>query len=221
MQFLVVLGFMFVKMLQLVPLRPRKAITMTTVAVVLASAGYLEVNTGARSYKDLQTVLADKWRLEDFYHNLRWRELPDPERYYSLISADEPIIVIAKTTRTFALYLPSFTRTVYLTSPWGPFRTVPDIPRMPREIVLACKRFVIEESARSGRPVYAWDSIPAGAFELGIPFVESLARLKRISAVVSLVGPVDLVEGRPGWKLLWSEPEPHPLAVYRYFTSRD
>jgi hypothetical protein len=221
MQFLVILGFLFVKMLQLVPVRARKAISMTTVVVILISAGYQEVNTISRSYKDLKAVLEDKWSFDKFYRNSRWKELPDPKRYYSLISAEEPVIAITSNTRTFALYLPSFSRTVYLTSPWGPFRTVLDIPGMPTEIVTACKRFVSEESTRSGRPVYAWSSTPADAFKLGIPFVESLARLKRVSAVVSLVGPIDLIEGRPGWELLWTEGKPNALAVYRYSMTRD
>jgi hypothetical protein len=221
MQFLVMLGLVFVRMLQLVPVRARKAISITTVVAIVISAGYQEANAISRSYKDLKSVLEHQWSIDKFYRNARWKELPDPERYYSLISADEPVIAIANYTRTFALYLPSFRRTVYLASPWGPFRTVPDIPGMPMEIVAACKRFVIEESARSGRPVYAWDSTPADAFKLGIPFVESLARLKRVSAVVSLVGPIDLIEGRPGWELLWTEAKPNALAVYRYSMTGD
>jgi hypothetical protein len=221
MQFLVMFGLLFVKMLQRVPVRARKAISITTAVVIVISAGYLEVNTISRSYKDLQTVLEDQWSIDKFYRSSRWKELPNPERYYSLISADEPVIAITSHTRTFALYLPSFSRTVYLTSPWGPFRTVPDIPGMPMEIVTACKRFVSEESLRSGQPVYAWSSTPADAFRLGIPFVESLARLKSVSAIVSLVGPIDLLEGRPGWELLWIEGKPNALAVYRYSTTRD
>jgi hypothetical protein len=213
-QFLVMFGLLFVKMLQLVPIRARKAISITTAVVILISAGYQELNTISRSYKDLEVILEDQWSFDKFYRNSRWKELPDPKRYYSLIA-------ITSHTRTFALYLPSFSRTVYLTSPWGPFRTVLDIPGMPTEIVTACKRFVSEESTRSGRPVYAWSSTPADAFKLGIPFVESLARLKRVSAVVSLVGPIDLIEGRPGWELLWTEGKPNALAVYRYSMTRD
>jgi hypothetical protein len=178
---------------------------------IVATLLLLNVAT-PKNYVNLSRALAlDSSAL--FYRAHGQRLPPDPELFFARIAPDASLILVNDSTRTFPLYLPSFTRSVFMVSPWGPHRTVPDVPGLPPDIVAACKRFVVHENERSGRPSFVW-SVPEGAYEVGVPYIEALAAKMDVSTVVSLHGLIPAVEGRLGWTLLWHE-EAMKIAVYK------